>query len=66
MTFFDIIHRFTQIFNWCYNMFYTMASNFQIYALQVMEIVNVLPDWLQYAAVGSLALTLLFMILRLV
>lgn len=66
MTFFDIIHRFTQIFTWCYNMFYTMASNFQIYALQIMEIVNVLPDWLQYAAVGSLALTLLFMILRLV
>lgn len=66
MTFFDIIQKFTQVFQWAYNMFYTMSRNFQVYALQVMQVVSILPDWLQYAAIGSLALTLFFMILRLV
>lgn len=58
--------EFTQLMQYMWQMFYNVILNLTTYVNQIMEIVYVLPPFVQQFCVATIAISLVYMILRMI
>lgn len=60
----DILSQFTTVVSWLGSTIYNVLVNITTYVNQLMVVISLLPEFVQYSAVAGIALIFAYMIIH--
>ena len=60
----NLLSEFTTIIQWIADTLYNVLVNITTYIGQLMQVISLLPEFVKYSAVASIALTFAYMLLK--